>query len=87
MVASGGQPDALLATEHIVGRGLATEHIVGRGLAPAENLHTGILKEYGAYDILYLENLNLAVNFYSTIGLLLLTKPMVGVFSHLNYLY
>ena len=32
-------------------------------------------------------NSNLTVNFHSTLGLLLLTKPMVGVFSQLKHLY
>jgi len=32
------------------------------------------------YNAINSTNLNLMVNFHSTIGLLLLTKPMVGVF-------
>ena len=46
------------------------------------------LKKIKFYDIINSPiNKNLAVNFHSTIGLILLTKPMVGVFSPLNYLY
>ena len=40
------------------------------------------------YDIINSPiNLNLAVNFHSTIGLLFLTKPMVSVFFLVDYLY
>ena len=46
-----------------------------------------LLKSNNLCSIINLINLNLAVNFHSTIGLILLTKPMVGVFSPLNYLY
>ena len=35
----------------------------------------------GCFDIISSTNKNLAVNFHSTIGLLLLSKPMVGVFN------
>jgi len=46
-VGLGNYPDALLAM-YAYRRA---------GLAPAENLHAGILKKYGAYDIIHSENL------------------------------
>ena len=41
---------------------LSCSFTVGRGLASDERLHVGILKEHGAYDIIYSENLNLAAS-------------------------